>query len=683
MKYYDENGKCFIWHDGVGYLHIKEEDLSMNKKYSRKRTTKGRRLLQLPTPAKTRVAISPTGPQSVLKTMDMRQSPLTHKAPRTGLSTMPKEAAHVETVPEKKSAPSIETQKISGKRTGGKVPRTRKKENIRIFAPGYLDKHTEITNIHNTNLTTRIIERPTDNPQLEPIYMDYVLEQVGSTTQLDSYKKMYPRVEIPIPAYGEDPQLVGGDDLSTSSQLLKGQTFCGFNRANVHWPTCYYDHCLPAVNVNSNLAACRSLFNRSQIRLLLYNMWVRATTNSSTVPISFDEWWLKLTEVSFGDESYGFPLDELECVFEYQNRSTSVDMYMSIYMCTPKRILKANQTPMQTWFDPWSKNDQDPGEPIIISGNSSMLMDSNYRYNPIVQCEPEVMGTSDNAGVGTNSTNPNTNPIKIYDSRFSVQTASTEVTLDATPFFSEEFKRNWRVITVHKVKLMPQQTLFYKMKLDFAKILNMKEFFSDGADGNNEHPFFFPDMTIFPMIKFWGSEVTGESKSLRQDPIGPAGPYMYRNLAQESTGPGTAPCCLAVGMECKAIVHAKSVPMYDPSFSQDWLDLLMDNFTTKSRQLFNYNDPERGISTPYYRVNQNILDFYNKPSWENSSVITTEYATALCELNTHSGDVPFNANPSPLICNWGNSDALDWTTIDTISRSKIVSTKSDINPQTG
>lgn len=651
----------------------------MNKKYSRKRTTKGRRLLQVTKlPNVRKVAVAPTGAQSVLKTMDMRQTPLVHKAPRTGHSSMPADTAHVETLPEKKAAPSVETQRSTGGRVGGKAPR-KKKERTRIFAPGYLDKHTEITNIHNTNLTSRIIERPSSNPQLDPIYMDYVVEQVGSTTQLDKYKKMYPRVVIPIPAYGDVPQTVGGDDPTTSGQLLKGETFCGFNRANVHWPTAYYDHCLTSINVNNNLAACRSLFNRSQIYLLLKDMWTRATSQSPTPATSFEDWWQALSEVPSGEQSYGLPVDEIECIFEYQNRSTSVDMNMSIYMCTPKRILKANQTPMQTWFDPWTNGTN------VTENNWSMLMNPDYRYNPILQAEPEVMGTSDNAGVGTNSTNPNTNPIRIFETRASVQTASTEVCLDATPFLSEEFKRNWRVITVHKVKLMPQQSLFYKMKLDFSKILNMKEFFSDGADGNREHPFFFPDMTVFPMIKYYGSEVTGESKSLRQDPTGPIGPYLYRNLAQESTGPGTAPCCLSVGMECKAIVHQKSYPLYQPYTSgnllpqRDWIELLMDNFTAKSRELFRFDSIQRGVNTPYYRINQNMTDFYNKPSWLNPGT-QLEYATAMVELDTHNGIVPSTSSPSSTICRWGENEDMDWTTIDTISRSRIVQTQSDINP---
>ena len=477
-------------------------------------------------------------------------------------------------------------------------------------------------------------------------------------------------------------QKVGGSLITDSKNLLTGETFCGLNRANVHWPTAYYDWTEPTLE--DRLAPNHSLFNRNQIVELLRNLWNRATEQDPNNPptISFDDWWTQVTSTVGGDQSYGFPVSELEVIFEYQNRNTATDMYMSIYMCTPKRILNANQTPMADWFNPFL------GPDVAPLKNNAMLMNPYYRYDPLIMSEPEVMGTSDNAGPGTNTTDPNTNPIMIYANRDRVQTASTEVCLDATPFLSAEFKRNWKVVTVQKVKLAPQQTLFYKMRLDFSKIINMKEFFADGAQGNNEHPFFFPDMTIFPLVKFWGSEVTGESKDLLANQA--LGPYKAgRNLAQESTGPRTGACALSCHMSCNAVVHAKQVPLYMPTgipsnqalLERNWLELLMDNFTTKSRELFDYNDPQRGVDGPYNTVNENLLDFYNKGTWSNVSALTApEFATSLVQLNTHTGIISTTGEPVASQLKWSSTWDIGYNSVETVSKQKIVTTQSDINP---
>lgn len=660
----------------------------MNKKYSRKTTTtrtkKGRRLLQVgvSTIGRTRLrpAVTTTLPESILKAHRSGAATLTHATKREAVSSADASSKpFVETSSKKTEQPEeVRTYKRTGKSVGGRVKR-RKKPTPVHFIPPMLDSRSEQTNIHNTNLTSRTIERPSQTPQLDPIRLNYVVEQVGDSKQLDMYKTMYPRVPLKIYQFS---QKVGGSLTTNSQNLLTGETFCGLNRANVHWPTAYYDWTEPIID--NRLAPDHSLFNRNQIVELLRNLWIRATEQDPNNPpsMSFDDWWQKVTNTIGGDQSYGFPVSELEVIFEYQNRNTATDMHLSIYMCTPKRILNANQTPMTDWFNPFQGIDATPLK------NNSMLMNPGYRYDPLIMSEPEVMGTSDNAGAGTNTTNPNANPITIYANRTRVQTASTEVCLDATPFLSAEFKRNWKVVTVQKVKLAPQQTLFYKMRLDFSKIINMKEFFAEGAQGNNEHPFFFPDMTIFPLIKYWGSEVTGESKDLlAQQGLGPykAG----RNLAQESTGPRTGACALSCHMSCNAVIHAKQVPLYMPTgtpsnqalLERNWLELLMDNFTTKSRELFDYNDPQRGVDGPYHTVNENLLDFYNKSTWSDPSTLTAkEYGTSLVELNTHAGTIPTTGEPVASQLLWSATTDIAYNSVETVSKQRIVTTQSDINP---
>ena len=628
---------------------------------------------------RTRVAVSPTGSQSAAKIHELKQPTIVHRAKRT---TRPgtagewlEQSAFVE-------SPKVRVEESrTGVRRGGKAPPRRGKGRgggDKFFAPVYLDQKSKQTNIHHVNLTTSLIHKPAVNLPPSPINMDYKLVQVGNSSQLDGFKKMYKKTKIQL---NVPTQYVGGAGIHSRNRL-RDQTFAGLSRKGIHLPHLYADHTDPNTGeAKLNLTASRSLFNRDQIKDALRQMYTKASEVSSPViPISFDDWLKDIVMPAGAENRYGLPVGKIECLFKVLNRNTASDCHLSVYLCTPKKRLKAVQHPANTWVNFWKGNSD------MTAAEASVLMNNDYRYNPVLQADYQIMGT---AGPG-DTVNPNTNPISIYTNRAQVLTASTEVSLDSSPYLSQEFRNSWEVVTVHKIKLLPQQSLNYKFEFEFSKVLDLKSYFSDGSL-TSEKTYFYPEESVYPLFCFYGSETAAESKALQENVNYPDPVPKIRNLAQESTSLRTAPTCIVSEMEASMELYLKEPPMYTmggqtahPLLQRDGLDMLMENLTSQTRYIIPADDPQRGITSTYYYCNENITDFFDKPSWVQQNFPSgIEYASTIVELNTKAAGnvVPTNANPPTSALRWGNSEMINYNTVETVSRTQIVRTQSDMLPE--
>lgn len=620
---------------------------------------------------RTRIAVSPTGTAAAAKIHELKQPEIIHKAKRTSQTAgeWVEQANFVESP--KKTAQKMETKTASAS-GGSSPPRVRKgKRGDKFFFGAYLDQKSKQSNVHHVNLSNSLIHKPSANLPPNPIYLDYKVQQVGNSSQLDKFRKMYKatKIELDVPS-----QYVGGT-ASNSRNRLRNQTFAGLNRKNIHLPHLYFDY-TDNTTPKKNLTAAQSLFNRGQIENALEQMYLQASQQASpAITPSFADWLKDIYEPAGEANRYGLPVGDIKCHWKLLNRNVATNLHLSIYLCTPKRKLKAVQNPANCWVNFWKGADD------MSDAERSVMLDPAYRFNPILQADYDTMGSSGPA----NTQDPNVNTISIFSNRDQVQTVSSEVALNISPYMSQEFKNNWSIVTVNKVMLLPQQTLHYNMEFLFSKILDMKEYFSDGALSSEKY-YFYPDESIVPLFCFYGSETAAESKFLQRNTgTGPA--PKIRNLAQESTTIRTAPCCLSQELEQSMTVYGKEIPQYTmssthPLLLRSGIELLMENLTSQTRYVMPAEDPQRGIQVPYHFCNDSVVDFFDKPSWIDGTHANPEYANTIVEVDTKTtgNATPTNAEPPVSSLSWASTDIINSTTVDTVARTQVVKTESDIIP---
>lgn len=496
------------------------------------------------------------------------------------------------------------------------------------------------------NFSSKIIVRRSDNMPPPPINLQYEVDQVGNPRQLNEFKKMYPvnRFEI------STPHLTVGGGGTNFSRHLQQTTGSGFGRANVHWPYAMSDFYSDNEDCRTSATSC---FNRTQLLGFFKKLYDQAY--GSTPSVSFNDFMKKIENIEGGDQDYAFPIDNVECEYTYLNRNVALPMHVRIYLCMPKKPLSARHSPMYDWFNPFEK------EVNLASLKGNLRMDYQYRYNPIVTASQNVL--KDSSG-----------NITVKANKEHISTFSTEVVPESTPQgFSTQFKLNWDVRHVIKLRLLPQQEVKLRLKVNLKKLLSVKQHLTR-QDEFGLKTQSFPDLTIFPMVKYWGEETAGQSKGLVKDGT------IDQNLILTSTAPRCGPCLLSADMKCQMTAHPKSPPLRGSDALETGaafsLDHIMDNFTAKQRTLFTYNDLERGEQHPYHQVNDHIGYFCNKQS---PSTTSTE-VTQLAELDTHLASINYQSDPTPSQVKFGNSQTdWDYVQVETTSKASTVETGADIS----
>lgn len=490
--------------------------------------------------------------------------------------------------------------------------------------------------IFRGDMSTTITELKTDVAPPPPIRMSYSLHQSGSSARLKTWKKQYPSTSYDIPKLTSYIHPAGVAEQET--RQIQETTTAGFGRANVHTPWSWHDHSnyvSAATKGGGDLLTCQqSCFNRCQIEQTMHRMYTDAY-GSSTPVVTWDDFLDSLEDLRGGDQSYGFPLNSIESLFTYTNRNVMTPMNMSVYLCTPKKDLPGQNSPQRDWFNPWADSKPSEGQRRDLA----LLMDSDYRYDPQVTSQENVIvsgndPTSDSVTMVTNDTN--------------ILTTATEVVKDASPNgFSAQFRENWEILTVKSVRLQPGQSLELELSVHPSKLLDLDRFlgFATETGESKYYPrMLFEGLTLFPMIKFWGDPVDGASQGLSMsvDPEDPR-PVMNNRVFQ-STEPDSAPCMMTANQKNKVRLNVPAAPLRGNSSTVDqWsLESILINLTTRARNLFKYNSPERGQQTEYYKTNDFVDYFVGQAPLEDGTLYTQ-----IATVHTREGQsVTPGQNPS-------------------------------------
>lgn len=515
------------------------------------------------------------------------------------------------------------------------------------------------------DMSSTITELKTDANLPPPIEIDFSMHQTGSSTRLNKYRKMYPSTTYEIPKQQES--LKPFRTLSTQDQIQESSV-CGFGRTGIFWPYSWYDWC-KAKDQTHRLKTCQqSCFNRTQIEDTIRQMYDDAWENVSP-PITFNAFLKELEQLKGGDQAYSFPMDSISSQFKYVNRNVQLPLNISVYICTPKKDLPEINTPQADWFNPWSI---DPSTAPLPSSNS-LSMRPDYFYNPAVTGQENVAVTG---------TSPTVSQVTMKENVDNLITISTEVVKEATPSgFSELFNENWEILTVKKVRLTPGQELVLNLHTHLSKPLNLERFLGDsrvfdGFDTLFRHQS-YAGLTLFPMIRFYGDDVAGTSAGLSKVPF-PAGDRTeIKNRVFQSTAPRSGPALITGTQTVKSRVSVPAAPLSGESAAFNGtrsIESVLMNFSTKARNLFKYNAPERGQQCPYWKINDFCEYFVGK----DPNVSGTKY-TEIVEVSPRTGGTPIGENPS-----WSNvtllnpKDSKDWVEIDVSSTRQLRTIRADV-----
>lgn len=506
---------------------------------------------------------------------------------------------------ERKTNP-VESKKKSrsGRRAGGKPPKDTvvgHNDTSIPMGPVYFQGPQKNTVISHTEYDEAAGPPP-------PIEIAYEIGQLGSSKRLDEYKKMYKGSTFDL----DTPTLQVGGSSANQNRKFRPSTAAGFGRKNVFWA--YWLNDYYATTEAETLTCKTSCFNRSQIEDLLYKMWENVGMSKGQLNTFID----KLEETLGGDVRVDFPLDYIEVDYKYFNNNTVMPIDMSVYICMPKRSKVWGNSPMSAWFDPGNGN----------STNSPELMLPDYQYEPVLTGAQNVMftntsGTASNIGIKANAS--------------SILTISTEVVPDATPqSFSVKFRRDWEVMTVQDFHLLPQQELKLTLRVKMSKMLDLKQLLA--YDSTADKYQLFRDLTLFPMVTFQGADTTGVSKTLKRSGV------TDMNRFLDTTAPRSGASMLSSSMTARARVHTKTVPLrsFQDTYSYNIGDIL-DVVSVSKRELFAYNDVERGEQVPYYQVNDNLgyfIDAETKPT-------SNYYLSQLVGLNLKETNSVLATNSEP------------------------------------
>ena len=545
------------------------------------------------------------------------------------------------TASERKTAP-VESpkQRRSGAKVGGRAPRkptnVGRNDTLIGMAPTYLKGPQKSTVISHA-------EYDAGSPP-PPIEVAYEVGQTGSSKRLDEYKKMYKGSTYEL----DTPTLSVGGSGSNASRKFRPSTMAGFGRKNVVWP--YWINDYYATSSDDHLTSRTSCFNRSQVEDLIFKMWQNVGVPNPTLNGLIDD----LENAVGGDTRIDFPLDYIEVEYKYFNNNTALPIDMSLYICTPKRNLTYNHSPMSDWFNPAVELNEDTTEHML----------ADYCYEPTLTAAQDVMF---NNSSGTLSN------INIRARAGSILTASTEVVPEATPqSFSIKFQRNWQVLQVQDFQLMPQQELKVTCRVKFSKMLDFNMLFGSESSADAYHN--FADLSIFPMVTFQGSDTTAVSENLKRQGV------TDMNRFLDTTAPRSSASMLSSSMTAKARVHTKSAPLRDFRGTYNYtIGDILDVFSVSKRELLPYNDIERGEQCPYYQVNDNLGYFCDKTDKPTSNYHLTQLVT-LNVKGAGLGPLPTAAEPAVDQLSAVSTDD-DWALLEskTISRATVEKTGADIS----
>ena len=232
-------------------------------------------------------------------------------------------------------------------------------------------------------------------------------------------------------------------------------------------------------------------------------------------------------------------MNSIESLFTYTNRNVMTPMNMSVYICTPKKDLPGQNSPQRDWFNPWADSKASAGQRRDLA----LLMDSDYRYDPQVTAQENVI---------VSGNDPTSASVTMVANDTNILTTATEVVKDASPNgFSAQFRENWEILTVKSIRLQPGQSLELELSVHLSKLLDLDRFlgFAPESGESRYYPrMLFEGLTLFPMVKFWGDPVDGSSQGLSKS-VGAADPRpVMKNRVFQSTEPDSAPCpCRMIG----------------------------------------------------------------------------------------------------------------------------------------
>ena len=485
--------------------------------------------------------------------------------------------------------------------------------------------------IFEGDMSTSITELKTDSSPPPPIEVSYRISQTGSSTRLKEWKKQYPSTSYELPkltSYIQPTSTQPGEDREVNET-----TAASFGRSNVHWPFAwadnynYYNH-YTATSLEL-LTSQQSCFNRSQIERCLHTMYQNAFGGTST---GFDDFLANLENLRGGDQSYAFPMDAMESQFRYENRNVMTPCNISLYICTPKSDLVGQHSPQRDWFNPFS------ADTTNLLTTDGLLMDPDYRYDPVVTAQENVIktgnGSADTVTMGVNNKN--------------ILTLSTEVVPEASPSgFSKLFNENWEILTVKQIRLQAGQVLILNLGVELSKLLDLDRFlgYDPGTDRSGNEYFkrqSFEGLTLFPMIKFYGDPISGASQGLSKGvATGTDRPEMTNRVFQSSK-PLSGPCMITASQTNKCRISVPAAPLRGTDvFLTTDISAILVNLTTKARNLFKYNSPERGQQTEYFKVN----DFAKYFAGETLLSDGTKY-TQVATIRTHVTTVGPSSDPT-------------------------------------
>lgn len=530
----------------------------------------------------------------------------------------------------------------SGKRVGGKTRRKagKKQDKMMYLPPTYIEGplSTEIIGHVSSEVST----------PPPPIKVGWTVHETGSSTRLDKYKKMYKASTFELPIARLSP--VPGAEAVTKE--YRASTCAGFGRANVHNPYFLHDHYATA---DSKLAVQDAAFNRVQILKMFDEMFKNSGVPAQTI----SDMTVALFEAIGGDQRIDVPVDYFEVTHKYFNNNVAMPIDLKLYLCQPKRDLKAKHTPMADWFDPGSNK------------ATAELMLPDYYYQPVFTAAKNTMFTLD-------ANNAITQPTMKANAR-NIMTISTEVVPEATPqSFSQRFRENWDVRQMQPFTLLPQQELEVTLRVKFKKCIDIKRFLASSE--TEDKYYMYKDLSLFPMVKFQGHDTTAVSSTLKKTGV----PISEMNRFITTSAPNTSASMLSTTTSARCRVYVKGVPIRglsqnsgDTQYNYTVGDFI-DIFDASKRELRKYNDVERGVNVPYYQVNDNLgyfNDTLSKPS-------TAYYYTQVCELKTKATEgyvLPTAGEPDNTKLQRPDSST-DWGVVETttISPNRLEKTGSDI-----
>lgn len=590
-----------------------------------KRRQKNRTTLQ---PAASKVAQSKVrsaySPETLLESSQLKVESPKKTATATDLKTLP-----------------VFTPPRSGRKVGGKARRKagKKPDKMMYFPPTYIEGP----------LTTEVIghvESEVSTPP-PPIKVGWTIHETGSSKRLDMYKKMYKGSTFEL----RTPRLTPANPTESVTKEYRASTCAGYGRSNVHNPYWLHDHYASSHDKFAYLDSC---FNRSQLEDMFDEMF----KNSGVTPSAIESLLSALYGAVGGDQRIDVPVDYFEVTHKYFNNNVAMPIDLKLYLCQPKKDLKAKHTPMNDWFDPGSNK------------ATAELMLPDYYYQPVLTAGKDAMYTLD----GDNNV---TSPSLKVNAR-NIMAISTEVVPEATPqSFSQRFRENWDVRQMQPFTLLPQQELEITLRVKFKKCIDIKRFLAN--DTTEEKWAMYEDLTLFPMVKFQGQDTTAVSSTLKR--TGVAASEMNRFIT--TTAPNKSASMLSHTASARCKVHVKGVPVRGLSTSGSTqynytLGDFLDIFDTSKRELRKYDDVERGVNVPYYQVNDN-LGYFNDAGSQPS---TTYYYTQVCELKTKDTPgfvLPVGSEPATSLIKRPTSQD-DWGVVETttVSTTRLEKTGSDI-----